>query len=183
MKYDDRNEAAIKTCDPVAQVAMRHFLYRLRRVGEDVLITEGFRDKAGQEKDFANGTSQVHFPYSFHNHGVAIDLAPVLFGQTAIIYNAAGRYEKIARVAAQCAFQWGFQMWGFDKPHFQYTQGHDIQHFISGASLSMEVARASAKEFYEQTIDQLTQALKFASPARAKQLTDEIAYVRELMKK
>jgi len=181
MTYDDRNESAIKTCDPVAQVAIRHFLYRLRRAGENVLITEGFRDKEKQEKEFNEGSSHVHFPYSFHNHGVAIDLAPVLFGQTKIVYNAAGRYEIIARIGAQCGFQWGFQLWGFDKPHFHYTQGHGIQHFVDGKNLSMDIAKAAAREYYEQQIDQMQNALKFAKSGRKKLLLDEIDYAKTLL--
>lgn len=181
MTYHDRNEKAIATCDPVAQVAMRHFMYRLSRAGEGVLITQGFRGKEDQEKEFNEGDSHVHFPYSFHNHGVAIDVALVLFGQTKIIYNASGRYENVARIGAQCGFSWGFQMWGFDKPHFQYTQGHGIQHFISGQKLSMEVAKSAAREYYEQQMDQLVNALKFASPQRSKKILDEIEFLKPLL--
>jgi hypothetical protein len=151
--------------------------------GEDVLVTEGYRDKAGQDKEFNEGSSHVKFPFSFHNHGVAIDLVPVMFGQTWVVYGAAGRYENIARMARQAGFDWGFQMWGFDKPHFQYTQGHGIEHFIQGGKLSMEVAKAQAHEYYEQQLDQMQNALKFAKPARAAQLREEIRYLWEWMKK
>ncbi len=182
MTYQDRNDAAIKTCDVVAQIAMRHFIYRLSREGESVLVTEGFRNKQDQAHDYANGTSHVLWPNSFHNHGVAIDLVPVLFGQTVVIYNASARYELIARIAFQCGFQWGFQMWGFDKPHFQYTQGHDITYFIKGGQLDIKKARDDAKAYYNQEAEQISNALKFATGSRKQRFLDELAYIALLLK-
>ncbi len=181
MTYQNRNDAEINTCDVVAQIVFRHFMYRLSRNGEDVLVTQGHRGKVDQEADFAKGVSHVHYPYSFHNHDVAIDVVPVLFGQTKIIYKADARYELIARIAAQCNLDWGFKMWNFDKPHFQYTQGHDINFFINGGVLDVTAARTAAMQYYNEQLSQIMLAMQFAHGGRINQLSDEIAYVRTLI--
>lgn len=182
MTYDDRNNKAIKTCDPWAQVAMRHFMYRLSRAGEDVLITEGFRNEKKQNQEYAEGDSQVKFPYSFHNHGVAIDLVPVLFGQTKIIYKAAERYARIARIADQCGFKWGYALWGFDKPHFHYNQGNGIEYFIAGGKLNEDPAKDEARAYYEGEHKKIYNAMKHASSYRLKKLQDEAALLEDLLK-
>lgn len=182
MTYHVRNQKAIQTCDDVAQIAIRHFMYRLSRIGESVLITEGFRNKEKQQQEYNEGNSQVLWPYSFHNHGVAIDVVPVLFGQTTIVYNAAARYEAIARVGAQCGFDWGFKMWGFDKPHFQYVQGKDINFFIKNGKLDAAKAKADAKAYYDQQEAQLRNALKFAKGSRKRKIEEELVYLAELLK-
>lgn len=182
MFYQDRNDDAIATCDPAAQIAFRRFQYRLSRAGESVLITEGFRGKEKQEQDFKNRTSQVHFPYSAHNQGIAIDLAPVLFGQKWLVYNAASRYERIGAIAKECNIQWGFEIWGFDKPHFQYMQGHPIEYFVQGGKLNVDTAKAEARLCYSNHIHRLEDALaRPQSLKREKELLDELAYVNSLL--
>lgn len=181
MFYQTRNDKAIATCDPVAQVAFTHFLYRLSRIGESVLVTEGYRDKQDQEHDFAIGTSKVHFPYSFHNNAVAIDLGLVLFGQTLIVYNSDQRYRNIAEIAKHCNIDWGYAMWDFDMPHFQYTQGHPIEYFINGGKLDMAIAKSEASAYYNQQVSLIMNALKFANPNRITQLQMELTLVNTLL--
>lgn len=181
MFYQSRNNSAIATCDPVAAIAFTHFLYRLSRSGESVLVTEGYRDKIGQEQDFIKGTSKVHYPYSFHNHGCAIDLALVLFGQTLIVYNPFSRYENISYTAKLCGIDWGYDLWQFDQPHFQYTQGHDINYFIQGGKLDEKIAKNEASTYYSQQMSLLINALRFVNPMRKAKIEQEIIICRSLL--
>lgn len=181
MTYDKRNDKAIETCDPVAQIAMRYFMYRLSRIGEDVLITEGYRDKKKQNQEYLEGDSQVYFPYSFHNHGLAIDLVPVLFGQTKIIYKANRRYDLIAKIGNQCGFEWGYQLWGFDKPHFHYSEGRKVKYFINGGKLNPVPLKKKVKQYYNGELRKIVNGMKHAKRGRKRKLEKEAALVKKLL--
>jgi len=181
MTYDERNNRAINTCNIVAKIAMNQFMYRLSRSGESVLITEGYRGKDKQDKEYDEGNSQVIYPFSFHNHGVAIDLVPVLFGQTRIIYNAKKRYERIAKIANQCGFDWGYNLWGFDKPHFHYTQGNGIGYFISDKELDKKIICDQASAYYNSELQKIDNGIRHSKGSRKRKLEEEHALVVNLM--
>jgi peptidoglycan LD-endopeptidase CwlK len=187
MTYSARNEAMLTPLDPVARQVFRHFLFRLARIGEDVLVTDGYRTKAEQDSLYAQGRSKggkivtnVKHPYSFHNHGVAIDLVPVLFGQSKVLYNASARYNLIAQVASMLGIDWGFTMWGFDKPHFQYTQGLSIHQLIGGKTLNHSVI-AKIKEDYKRELQNMKHALPRQRGKRRERLAEQIKYVESLI--
>lgn len=156
MSYHERNSNVLGGADPVAHVAFDLVLYRWLRMGEDVLVTECWRSKEDQEKEFAEGDSNAHWPYSFHNHGLAIDVVPVLFGQTAVTYGAAARYAALAEEAKKVpGIEWLFELMGYDKPHFQCSQGKPIQHFVKGGRLDAAPIIFAARSYYVPLIERL----------------------------
>ncbi len=137
MTYGDRNAAVLATLDPVARDIFTRLEQRLdTEEHEDVLFTDGRRTSVEQDAEFAKVPSVTHVndSNSFHTHGVAIDLVPIdIFGGTD--YDAFERYQQIARIAKEMGIEWGFAMWGFDEPHFQYRQGLTIEDFKAGKRL------------------------------------------------
>lgn len=188
MTYNARNEGVLRYLDPVAAHVFRYFLYKLSRAGEDVLVTDGMRTRAQQSELYARGRTKpgaivtnAQYPYSYHNHGVAIDLVPVLFGQTTIVYNATARYERIAEIAKKVGIGWGFAEWGFDRPHFHYRQGHDLAYFIRGGRLDDSILRLIREGYSRELLNMLRVLERMKPGARRRKLLSEIEYVRELM--
>lgn len=179
--YRERNDLAIATLDPAFQVLVRYLMFKLWRNGEEVLIVEGFRNKADQQKEFNEGNSHVLWPYSWHNHGLAIDVVPVLFGQTTVLWNAAARYERIAHVAIGAGMEWGYALWNFDKPHFMYTQGKPIQHFIDGNKIEPKAFIQNILDEYKREYRNMENAMRFATGSRKKKLKLAMAYTNDLM--
>lgn len=66
-------EPRLKTCHPDLQRVVRAAFARY-----DFVVLEGHRDKAGQEKAFAEKTTTLHWPHGKHNAtpSNAVDLAP-----------------------------------------------------------------------------------------------------------
>lgn len=181
MTYEKRNEEAISSLQGGLQHLVRFILYRLSRMGEDVLITEGFRTKEDQLKEYQEGNSEVLYPYSFHNHGAAVDVVPVRFGVPWMLeWGASSRYQNIAKVFAQWGFEWGYSLWGFDKPHFQFRQGKTINNFIKGYQITDTDLIKAIREAYDWEEKRLIKAQATASPKRKEQLIEELQYVISL---
>lgn len=140
MTYDSRNNDIIAQLDPVFAQKVRQLLQYLSNLGEDILLTSGRRTPAEQSALFSQGRTEpgevvtdVSGTGSFHVWGVAIDFVPITNGVAQ--WDDIPRFEKIARIAVGMGFEWGFALWGFDKPHLQYTQGLTIADFQKGARL------------------------------------------------
>lgn len=160
MSYHERNESTLRSADPLARVALKFLLYRWLRIGEDVLVTECFRNKEDQEREVLKGTSFTHWPYSFHNHGLAMDVVPVLFGQVAVTYGNAKRYEQLAAEARKIdGVYWGRDLWGFDSPHFHVSQGKPITYFVGNGQLEAERVLGPARAYYAQLIERLRNSI------------------------
>ena len=134
MRYDNRNLDIIKGLHEAMQHKVWQAYDELEMIGEDCLLVSGFRTKEEQDALYAQGrwmpgqiVTDMRGGSSFHNYGLAIDVVAVgplgleMSQRTKLEWAAAGRYETYARIFQSCGFKWGFQMWGTDKPHFQYT--------------------------------------------------------------
>ena len=140
MVYDERNYEAIKFLDPIVADKVKQLLGRLEAIGEDILIVSGNRTSVEQDQLFKKVPRVTHDDDSNSSHtwGLAIDVVPVTY--FGLQWKDGKRYAAIAREAMQLEFEWGWQMWGFDKPHFQYTQGLTISDLKRGAHLGTPVA-------------------------------------------
>lgn len=188
MTYEERNRLQISKLHPATQIKVRHLLERLVLVGEDVLITQGYRSDEEQDDLYALGRTKlgnkvtwVKGGWSFHQFGAAVDIAPValllpLSERGVLSWYSIPRFSNIALQAKEIGFSWGYDMWGIDRPHFQYTQGMTIHDFRAGKELSVGVAREEYKQDMMEQLQKMEMA--FESPAvtdrRKKQLTHHI---------
>ncbi len=177
MTYADRNLAMLATLDPVARLKFAELLKVLDiEDNEDVLLTDGRRTLEQQRFLYAKGRTSPGPKVtdqpgdgSFHVWGVAVDIVPItVFGRTD--YQAYDRYEQIARTAKELGIDWGYAMWGMDRPHFQYTQGLTIADFRAGRKPALPPQEASVMNL-EQRLAAAENALRWAIGPRRFVLT------------
>jgi len=79
-----------------------------------IFITESTRTQERQDCLVENGLSKV--AQSFHQKGLAVDIA---FRGEELYPRDTQKWVELARVAKQCGLDWGFDLWKWDKCHFQ----------------------------------------------------------------
>jgi peptidoglycan L-alanyl-D-glutamate endopeptidase CwlK len=92
---------------------------------QDFSVTEGVRTLAKQREYFTKGKSRTMT--SRHLTGHAVDLTPWRAGgfQDLEAPDALAAYRRVAKAMKQCALaagidmDWGYDLWGWDMPHFQ----------------------------------------------------------------
>lgn len=157
MTYAAQNERVLEKMDPVTAHRVRVGLLVLDAFDQDALLVSGLRTEDEQNALHDQGrktpgkiVTHVRGKNSYHAWGVAFDIVPVRWGipmhsknermQAILEWANTYRYRQIAKVLMGLDFDWGFQMWGFDMPHFQYTQGLTINDFYLGKHLKPENA-------------------------------------------
>jgi hypothetical protein len=185
--YKDRNRRVIQTLQPAARIAGYFVEWKLDRIGEDVLFVEGHRDSVKQRQEVLKGTSSAEWPFSYHNHGAAIDLVPVKFRiASTLLWGSKDRYHKIATVMKRWGWRWGFDEWGYDMPHFHFTQGHDIADFVKAMKenrilLDKEEIRMIAVYEMEADIERMRSGLRFVDAKRRAALLAKIEEGEEVL--
>lgn len=113
---------------PKLQAIVPRIIEECNKQGLPVLITDGFRTKAEQDKIYAQGrtapgiiVSGARYPYSPHNWGVAIDFCRNVRGRE---YDDADNFfYRVAYIAKQFGMEWGGDWKNFvDKPHLQLKE-------------------------------------------------------------
>lgn len=101
--------------------------------GIEITVTGGYRTLADQQDKYNQGRTKpgsvitnAKPGFSFHNYGVAFDIAFLKNGKT----NYSGDWEKVGKIGKKLGLEWGGSWSSFvDKPHFQYTAGYAINDF------------------------------------------------------
>lgn len=91
-------------------------------------ITDGFRSYEEQNELYAQGRTKpgriitnAKAGYSWHNHGLAVDIA---FQKDGILSYSQNLYDKIVPIAKSLGLSWGGDWAIFiDKPHFEWHPG------------------------------------------------------------
>lgn len=99
----------------------------MSRSSQDFGVSEGLRSEERQQELFNSGFSKTmnskHLVQKT-GFGHAVDLYPSGFNSVAEITDAA--YESVANAIKSAAVElgvkvrWGYDMWEWDKPHFQF---------------------------------------------------------------
>ena len=127
MKY-----RTIDKLNPLVQTRFEEFIKLINeKTGQVIRISETYRDKDQQESCVSKGTSWVHYPYSAHNWGLAIDIYRNDNGRTSYDLD----WDTVFAVADSLNIDSGYKMWKVDKPHFQYTDGHSIGDIVINPNL------------------------------------------------
>jgi hypothetical protein len=103
------------------------FLPKVYAMG--VFVTEAYRGNARQKWLRSIGHSKVKV--SNHQLGLAIDIAfsddlRTLQKERELYPEDVKRWREVADIAKSCGIDWGYDLWQWDKPHFQ----DDGQRFI-----------------------------------------------------
>ena len=123
------NERKISRLDPEIQRQARVFVNLSAAAGSEIGIVSGFRSSAEQDVLFAQGRTTpgpkvtwARGGQSYHNFGLAIDVAPVQNGR---LNPAAYPAPSTVEIGRAIGFEWGGD-WSAakkDRPHFQITGG------------------------------------------------------------
>ena len=107
----------ILSLHPEMQPYVTAFLNNCKAVGIKLKITDGYRDVATQQQYLNEGKPAAQPGYSYHNYGLAIDVAP----------ENSNDWETIGQIGESLGFRWG--------KHFT-TPKSERWHFDMGFGLS-----------------------------------------------
>src|SRR5262249_228944 len=85
-------------------------------------------------------------------------------------YDAIDIYYDIYDIASQLGIEWGWKVWGIDKPHFMYRQGLTIEDFRKGKRL-VPLGSPPPTEHLQARLKLAEDSLDRASPRRKLLLT------------
>jgi peptidoglycan L-alanyl-D-glutamate endopeptidase CwlK len=121
---------------PVVEEKKNELVQKASDLGISIVITEGFRSKEEQDKLYAKGrteegniVTQSKGGQSYHNYGLAIDLA-IQLKDGKFIWNMEyggnnnnqSDWMEVVDIAKNLGFEWGGDWQGFkDYPHFQMS--------------------------------------------------------------
>lgn len=112
---------------PVVRAAVERLEEECRRQEIKLLITDCTRTMAEQQALYAKGRTQpggivtnVRYPYSAHNWGVAVDFCQNIRGQE---YSDPAFFKNVAIIAKSLGFAWGGDWKNFvDMPHLEWAE-------------------------------------------------------------
>lgn len=128
-KFGKTSTRRINTCHDDIQHVMRLALF-LSTV--DFFIAEGSRDKQKQNEYFMTGASKLKYPKSYHNElvSLAADVVPYVNGKAVWSHETDDEkrsWSELIKSIKQAAkilnvpLEWGFDLWKWDRPHWQLT--------------------------------------------------------------
>lgn len=133
-QIDDRTARNLSTLHPEAQRIFRPFIVEAKRIaaaeGVEYVAISGTRSKSEQDALYAKGrtapgrvVTNARWPYSNHNHGIALDFGVFRDGvylDSAEPSKAAQVHRKVGRLAPVHGLTWGGNWTRFrDFPHFE----------------------------------------------------------------
>lgn len=125
----------LKKLKPRLRRLAQELMAQARTAGIEIIITQGWRSFAEQDKLYGQGRTQpgkivtnCRGGDSFHNYGVAFDFCPLDQGRAD--WNNAAVFRKVGAIGRELGLEWGGDWKKFpDRPHFQYTAGHTLDDF------------------------------------------------------
>jgi peptidoglycan L-alanyl-D-glutamate endopeptidase CwlK len=133
-KFGKTSTTRLDTCHADIRHVMIVALY-ISKV--DFFIAEGSRNENRQDRYFATGASKLKYPHSFHNTkpvSLAVDGVPWVNGKAVWVCETLedkAAWRELTKAIKQAAkmlgvpLEWGFDLWKWDRPHWQLTSYRD----------------------------------------------------------
>lgn len=99
---------------PSFREKVTNFLKGVNNGMDVIFVTESWRSEERQKELLKAGLSRV--TRSNHQDGLAIDIG---FYWPELYPSDMRKWRQVADVAKKCGIDWGFDLWSWDKPHFQ----------------------------------------------------------------
>lgn len=148
------------------------FLERVTPMG--VFVTEAYRGSARQAWLRSIGRSQVKV--SNHQRGLAIDIAfkddlRTVQIERELYPKDVKRWREVADIAFQCGINWGYDLWQWDKAHFQdngmkYYSDTDLKHIEDNNKIFAQRA-----ESVHNALNDLNAVTKYLCQLKGKKFT------------
>src|SRR5690348_1452134 len=134
MKIHELNETRLLGLMPMLIDKSRQLIADCRKGGFDILITQGLRSFADQDKYYAQGrttpgnvVTYAKAGESWHNYGCAIDIVPLTALGKSDWDAEHPSWSKAAEIGEFLGLEWGGRFKKLkDKPHFELTLGLTI---------------------------------------------------------
>lgn len=126
-----QSERYITRLDPSIRNMARELLTRASNVGIDLVVTQGLRDNAEQQRLYDQGRTTegpivTNAPpgSSWHNFGLAFDVAVLSPEGKATWPNDSALWDRIGQLGKASGLTWGGDFASIkDRPHFEYHPG------------------------------------------------------------
>jgi D-alanyl-D-alanine carboxypeptidase. len=124
MTFSERDLKILSLLYPKFKEQAKHFMKYCWKEGIPVRLTQGFRTFAEQDELKLKGVSRAKGGESFHNFGIAFDIAFGRFDSDKLTdpYKepVPGAWEKCAKIGVRCGLVPGHYWTSFkDSPHYQ----------------------------------------------------------------
>lgn len=113
----DRSKRRLETCDD----RLQSICYAVIEL-TDFTVLCGHRGREAQTDAYDQGASKLQWPFSKHNGlpSLAVDLAPYpIDWQDEIAFGRLAGFMLAEAARQGVPLQWGYDLWGWDCPHFQ----------------------------------------------------------------
>lgn len=119
----------------------------------DIFVTEAYRSKERQEWLYASGRTREGAVITWtldsnHCKGMAIDIA---FHGAELYPTDFTKWRRVADVAKKYQINWGYDMWGVDKAHFEWS-GTTVPDKDTDEFLNYEKMTESQKQLVQSMI-------------------------------
>jgi len=136
--WDPITDLRIGTLHPLIRGMFLRFIMRVdSELDIQLRLTDALRTWEQQNKLYARGrtipgakVTWVKGGHSFHNYGLAGDICQINDGK-ALWSMGIKTWRAIAKIANEEGLDWGYDLWGKDKPHFQCTFNHSISELMA----------------------------------------------------
>lgn len=127
--------------NPAFKEKVEKFLAEVNKKEKIIFLTETWRSQERQNELLKAGLSQVK--HSNHQDGMAIDIW--FFG--AELYPAdQSKWRAVADIGKKYGIDWGYDLWNWDKPHFQDNGRPILQVNFSKMSKYTEIMQNALKD-------------------------------------
>lgn len=156
-----KSAVRLKGLHPAVSAAADKLIERCYTSGIPILITQGLRTFAEQDRLYAQGrtaagsiVTNAKGGHSYHNYGLAVDFALLLpDGSDASWdmkrdgdHNGKADWQEVVQQAKALGFEWGGDWSSFkDYPHFQMSFGLTIGKLLGGAKPAPSAVEAACK--------------------------------------
>ncbi len=134
MTWDKHTDKRILTLHPLIRESVTDLINEAdTELDIKLRVTDAFRSFKFQDEKYKIGrtielnrspVTWVKGGYSAHNYGLAIDIVEIIKGQPQWENPL---WNMIANLLHKYEFDWGFELWKKDKPHFQDLFHHTIK--------------------------------------------------------
>ena len=125
----------IERCKGLFPVVMRKSIEFIEVINKQINcgVFEGIRTFEKQDEYYASGRDNKRAiktnqkgGYSYHNYGLAIDIVFLdEYGNWKWPDKEDSRWKIIGKIGQEIGFEWGYDIWNWDCPHFQMTFGFE----------------------------------------------------------
>jgi peptidoglycan L-alanyl-D-glutamate endopeptidase CwlK len=133
MRFSETNVERISGLQPQVRSAVEKVLADAEKAGLDILISQGLRTFAEQQRLFDQGRTKpgkvvtnAEPGESYHNFGLALDFVTVVKGKA--VWAVGKEWKRFVAISKKHGFEWGGDWKTFqDNPHLQLTGGLSLQ--------------------------------------------------------